>query len=67
MAAIDDARDAANALSRRVSDAQRPQLQPLLAALDDYKTASRPTCRPMSTNSKSAGGSANARRRSACW
>ncbi|BEO06497.1 methyl-accepting chemotaxis protein [Serratia marcescens] len=41
MAAIDDARDAANALSRRVSDAQRPQLQPLLqpllAALDDYK------------------------------
>ena len=37
MAAIDDARDAASALSRRVSDAQRPQLQPLLAALDDYK------------------------------
>ncbi|EPK4541275.1 methyl-accepting chemotaxis protein [Serratia marcescens] len=37
MAAIDDARDAANALSRRVSDTQRPQLQPLLAALDDYK------------------------------
>ncbi len=30
-------RDAANALSRRVSDAQRPQLQPLLAATDDYK------------------------------
>ncbi|CAI2460753.1 methyl-accepting chemotaxis protein [Serratia ficaria] len=37
MAAIDEARDAAGALSRRVSDAQRPQLQPLLTALDDYK------------------------------
>jgi len=38
IAAIDEARDAAGALSRRVSDAQRPQLQPLLAALDDYKS-----------------------------
>ncbi|CAI1006465.1 methyl-accepting chemotaxis protein [Serratia quinivorans] len=37
VAAIDDARSAANALSRRLSDAQRPLLQPLLSALDDYK------------------------------
>lgn len=37
VAAIDDARSAANALSRRLSDAQRPLLQPLLTALDDYK------------------------------
>ncbi|SPZ63000.1 Aspartate chemoreceptor protein [Serratia quinivorans] len=37
VAAIDDASSAANALSRRLSDAQRPLLQPLLAALDDYK------------------------------
>lgn len=34
IAAIDDARSAANALSRRLSDAQRPLLQPLLTALD---------------------------------
>lgn len=37
LAAIDDARNAANALSQRLGDAQRPQLQPLLSALDDYK------------------------------
>jgi methyl-accepting chemotaxis protein-2 (aspartate sensor receptor) len=37
VAAIDDARSAANALSRRLSDAQRHLLQPLLTALDDYK------------------------------
>ncbi|MGO4745966.1 methyl-accepting chemotaxis protein [Serratia quinivorans] len=37
MTAIDDARSAANALSQRLNDAQRPLLQPLLIALDDYK------------------------------
>ncbi|MGB8666370.1 MAG: methyl-accepting chemotaxis protein [Serratia inhibens] len=37
VAAIDDARSAANALSQRLSDTQRPLLQPLLNAIDDYK------------------------------
>ncbi|MGQ8776617.1 methyl-accepting chemotaxis protein [Serratia sp. NA_112.1] len=37
MTTIDEARNAANALNRRVSEAQRPQLQPLLTTLDNYK------------------------------
>ena len=40
VAAIDDARSAANALSRRLNDAQRPLLQPLLTAF----LLTSPTC-----------------------
>lgn len=35
--AIDDARSAANTLSQRLAESQRPLLQPLLAALDEYQ------------------------------
>ncbi|KFK93738.1 MULTISPECIES: methyl-accepting chemotaxis protein [unclassified Serratia (in: enterobacteria)] len=37
LSAIDDARSAANALSQRLAETDRPLLQPLLAALDEYK------------------------------
>lgn len=37
VSAIDDARSAANAISQRLGETERPLLQPLLTALDEYK------------------------------
>jgi methyl-accepting chemotaxis protein-2 (aspartate sensor receptor) len=37
LSAIDDARSAANGFSQRLAETDRPLLQPLLAALDEYK------------------------------
>ncbi|MCO7511696.1 methyl-accepting chemotaxis protein [Serratia fonticola] len=37
LSAIDDARSAANTLSQRLNESQRPLLQPLLTVLDEYK------------------------------